>query len=494
MRARRSSSIRARLLYSFFLTAALMGIIIMYSFLSFNAITVSITNAYQTNIDLDEFQTALGAVESSMEKYISLRTFESIENYYGWRGRLDTLALQFNVTLSSDPILLLEYKVKRLMESFLEYADKAVYARRGNNVQEYTRNYAAALRVYDYLSDSVNDLNARYFRRNISGYNRLIREMQTIEILSIAILLLVIAVNFLMVYILIDRITGPLVELSCAANEVAEGHFDVDLLGIQSQDEVGNICRAFDRMTVSIREYIDTIKTKAEIENRLRRQEMEMRELYKDAQLKTLQSQINPHFLFNTLNAGAQLAMMEGADDTCTFIEKTADFFRYNIQNMDKDSMLDEEIALVDNYMYIMKVRFADRVSYIKSIECDTRDIPIPSMVLQPLVENSIKHGIGDMKSGGTITLRVFREDGILYIDVSDNGRGIEGSTRDRLLHGSYFYEGEPLGSDQPPSVGIGMINVITRLRVFFDQPDIIDIRNNAPEPGTTFSIRIRNV
>nr|HPO03107.1 histidine kinase [Treponemataceae bacterium] len=327
MRARRSSSIRARLLYSFFLTAALMGIIIMYSFLSFNAIAVSITNAYQTNIDLDEFQTALGAVESSMEKYISLRTFESIENYYGWRGRLDTLALQFNVTLSSDPILLLEYKVKRLMESFLEYADKAVYARRGNNVQEYTRNYAAALRVYDYLSDSVNDLNARYFRRNISGYNRLIREMQTIEILSIAILLLVIAVNFLMVYILIDRITGPLVELSRAANEVAEGHFDVDLLGIQSQDEVGNICRAFDRMTVSIREYIDTIKTKAEIENRLRRQEMEMRELYKDAQLKTLQSQINPHFLFNTLNAGAQLAMMEGADDTCTFIEKTADFF-----------------------------------------------------------------------------------------------------------------------------------------------------------------------
>ena len=83
MRARRSSSIRARLLYSFFLTAALMGIIIMYSFLSFNAIAVSITNAYQTNIDLDEFQTALGAVESSMEKYISLRTFESIENYYG---------------------------------------------------------------------------------------------------------------------------------------------------------------------------------------------------------------------------------------------------------------------------------------------------------------------------------------------------------------------------------------------------------------------------
>jgi sensor histidine kinase YesM len=470
MREQKNHSIRSRLLNSFFLTAALMCIMVMYSFISINSIALSITSAYRTNVMLDEYQKALGKVEASLETYISFHTFGSIENYYSWRGKLDTLSLRFTTTLSSDPILLLEYKVKKIMETFLEYADKAVYARRGNDDREYVYNYNEALRVYEYLSNSVNELNALF-------------------------LVGVIGINFLMVYILITKITGPLVDLSNAANELAKGNFDVGILEIQAQDEVGNICRAFDRMTVSIRQYIDTIRAKAMIENKLRQQEMEMRELYKDAQLKTLQAQINPHFLFNTLNAGAQLAMMEGADNTCTFIEKTADFFRYNIQKMDKDTRLSEDLELVDNYMYIMKVRFADRLSYVKKIECDDLDIPMPSMILQPLVENSIKHGIADMKSGGTISLRVFRDHGILYIEISDNGVGIASEMREQLLHGSYFYEENTLDrNQQSPSVGIGMINVITRLRVFFDDNQIFDIRSNEPDPGTTFSVRIKNV
>ncbi len=487
-------SIRDRLFYSFFLTAALMCIMVLYSFMSFNSIALSITNAYKTNVALNEYQTVLGKVESSMENYISLHTFESIESYYSWRGKLDTLAVKFNVTLSNDPILLLEYKVKKIMESFLEYADKAIYARRGNNVQEYLSNYTEALRVFSFLSESVNELNARYFQRNITGYNILMGDMKLIEIVSILILASVISINFLMVYLLINKITGPLVELSKAANELAAGNFDVELLEVQTQDEVGNICRAFDRMTVSIREYIETIHSKAMIENKLRQQEMEMRELYKDAQLRTLQAQINPHFLFNTLNAGAQLAMMEGADNTCTFIEKTADFFRYNIQNLNKDCFLSDEISLVDSYMYIMKVRFADRLSYVKDIRCGSLDIAMPSMILQPLVENAIKHGIADMKSGGTITMRVFREDAFLTVEISDNGMGISPEIRDSLLHGTYFYEENSLDRILSPSVGIGMINVITRLRVFFNDNDIFDIRTNDPDPGTTFSIRIKNV
>ena len=494
MKVRKTYGLRDRLFYSFFLTAAFMCIMVLFSFISMNSIAFSITNAYKTNAILNEYQTALRMVESSMEKYISLHTFESIENYYSWRGKLDTLSLDFNASLSPDPILLLEFKVKKLMESFLECADKAVYARRGNNVQEYLANYTAALQVYGYLSDSVNELNTLYFKRNIADYNSIFRDMQLVEFLSLLLLVSVIGLNFLMVYILVNKITGPLVELSKAANEFAEGNFDVELLGNRTNDEVGSICRAFDRMTVSIREYIDTIRTKAMIENNLRQKEMEMRELYKDAQLKTLQAQINPHFLFNTLNAGAQLAMMEGADNTCTFIEKTDDFFRYNIQNQNKVTVLSEEITLVDNYMYIMKVRFADRLTYIKDIRCDRLDMPMPSMILQPLVENSIKHGISEMKSGGTITLRVFRDNDILVIEVCDNGTGISPELREKLLHGTFQYDENAADRLALPSVGIGMANVITRLRVFFNDDGIFDIRNNDPEPGTTFCIRITNV
>ena len=79
-----------------------------------------------------------------------------------------------------------------------------------------------------------------------------------------------------------------------------------------------------------------------------------MRALYSDAQLRALQSQINPHFLFNTLNTGVQLAMMEGADKTSYFIEQVASFFRYNIQQQKQVATIDEELGLVDNFVYIM--------------------------------------------------------------------------------------------------------------------------------------------
>ena len=89
----------------------------------------------------------------------------------------------------------------------------------------------------------------------------------------------------------------------------------------------------------------------------------------KDAQLKYLQAQINPHFLFNTLNAGAQLAMMEGADKTCLFVENMAEFFRYNLKKISQDATIEEEINLVDSYVYILNVRFVGEIRFQKRIE-----------------------------------------------------------------------------------------------------------------------------
>ena len=98
-------------------------------------------------------------------------------------------------------------------------------------------------------------------------------------------------------------------------------------------------------MIISIREYIDTIWEKAIQENELREKEMKMTALYQEARLNALQTQIHPHFLFNTLNTGAQLAMMEGSDKTCSFLEQVADFYRYNLQQTGQDVSLADELA-----------------------------------------------------------------------------------------------------------------------------------------------------
>ena len=202
--------------------------------------------------------------------------------------------------------------------------------------------------------------------------------------------------------------------------------FDVPLFESQEKNEIGNICRAFDSMIISIREYIGASWEKALKENELREKEIDMRALYTDAHLKALQDQIQPHFLFNTLNTGAQLAMIEGADKTCYFLEQVADFLRYNIQHPGSDASIGEELGMLDNYIYIMKTRFGERYQFIKDIDQSTLGVKIPNTILQPLVENCMKHGLKDITENGKITISVKRTDNSIVIEISDNGKGFD--------------------------------------------------------------------
>ena len=160
------------------------------------------------------------------------------------------------------------------------------------------------------------------------------------------------------------RLTRPLKILSRRAKEVTAGDLSVDIPVFRTGDEVESLSKAFDKMMGSIREYVEAQRVSMEKENEMRENELKTQTLLKDAQLKYLQSQINPHFLFNTLNAGMQLAMIEDADKTALFIENMAEFFRYNLSRINEDATLADEIQLVDHYIYILNVRFAGDIHY----------------------------------------------------------------------------------------------------------------------------------
>lgn len=143
-------------------------------------------------------------------------------------------------------------------------------------------------------------------------------------------------------------------------------------------------------MIASIRTYIRQTKESMEKEQKMMERELLMETHLKDAQLRYLQAQINPHFLFNSLNAGAQLAMMEDAEQTSIFIEKMADFFRYNVRKNGGRALLEEELEAVDNYVYILNVRFAGDIHFEKMIDPCIENTELPSMILQPIVENAV--------------------------------------------------------------------------------------------------------
>ena len=275
----------------------------------------------------------------------------------------------------------------------------------------------------------------------------------------------------------------PLQNLTEKAGEVGRGNFDISPLEVVNNDEVGVVTEAFNQMTVSIRDYIDRLRESSAAERRLRENELLMQAHLKEAQLKYLQAQINPHFLFNTLNAGAQLAMMEGADKTNGYIEHVANFFRYNVKKGSEIVTIREEVELIDNYIYILNVRFSGDIKYEKKLDESVLDTPMPSMILQPIVENCVNHGIREMLGEGRINLEVFRIDDIVCVSISDNGKGLSQETISDILNGSLKTDPKSSGG------GIGLDNVIARLRLFTGESDPVSITSEGEGKGTRFDI-----
>ena len=206
----------------------------------------------------------------------------------------------------------------------------------------------------------------------------------------------------------------------------------------------------------------------------------------KEAQLKYLQAQINPHFLFNCLNAGAQLAMLEDAERTGVFLEKMADFFRYNVRKMEDDALLWEEVDAVDNYIYILNVRFAGDINYEKDVDEGIGNFRIPSMILQPLVENAVQHGIHDCMETGKIRMSTHKDGDDLEIIVSDNGAGMTQEMIQSVMAGKARNNGE-----DRYSTGIAVGNVIDRLELYYKQKDLLTIESEGLGLGTSVHITL---
>ena len=158
-----------------------------------------------------------------------------------------------------------------------------------------------------------------------------------------------------------------------------------------------------------------------------------------------------------------------------------ADFFRYNVKRGDTLVTLKDELELVDNYIYILNVRFSGEIHYEKEVDETLLQTSMPSMILQPIVENCVNHGIREMAGEGKILLKVYRIDDVVCISIRDNGTGMTEETIHKILHGTAQTENAADGSHN----GIGMDNVIARLRLFQGVEDVAAIVSEGIGKGT---------
>lgn len=485
--------IRRRLILLYIAAAAVECLMMLAVSAAVWASAYTISSSYNSNIRLEEYSRVSDMVFQDLDDYMVLKSYDNINSYFKDKAQLERLILDLSRKPSMSKILVTEYSVYKLTETFLNYADSAVYLRRSGDTSGAQESFKNAEKAFAYLHSSIDRLNQLYFSANIHNFQN-VRSLATKVTFSGSVV--VASVSLLVVLILsifVTAITQPLTEISERANQLAERNFDIPLFTYNMQDEIGNICRAFNRMIVSIREYIDAIWEKAIKENELREREMKMTELYQDAKLNALQAQINPHFLFNTLNTGAQLAMMEGNDRTCDFLEKVADFYRYNLQFTGRESVLRDEIQLLESYVYIMKVRFGERFNYSTDIDSDHLEVQIPGMILQPLVENCIKHGFASMPKDGKVLLKVRDEEGFVVVTVNDNGPGFPENRKNEILTGNSQNKSEQVVEleDKDSGTGVGLVNVLSRLQMFYKSKDVFDIQKSELG-GTAFVIRIK--
>src|ERR1700751_2873368 len=203
----------------------------------------------------------------------------------------------------------------------------------------------------------------------------------------------------------------------------------------------------------------------------------EQQRLLLQARMEALQNQINPHFLFNTLNSVSSLVRFD-PDTARELIIKLANILRRLLHSGDAFVALREEMEFIDNYLDIEVVRFGrDKLQVIKELESSSLDVMVPSMLLQPLVENSIKHGLSSKIEGGSIYLRSRLSDSQLIIEVEDDGVGMGAA--------NFLEKPSGLGGS-----GIGMANVAERLKVLYGDTARMTIDSNDGR-GTLVRLRL---
>lgn len=240
---------------------------------------------------------------------------------------------------------------------------------------------------------------------------------------------------------------------------------------ISGTDEIAVLDQQFNRMLGKLDQLIKTSYVQ-KLEN-------------KEAQLKNLQLQINPHFLYNTLETISSIAAVKQVFVVCDICGKLGEIFRYSLgKDYGELVPLEQEMTHIKNYMFIQKIRYGDRLQVFYNIDVDAAHVHIPRFILQPIVENAISHGLSNLTSVGTLEVSAFEKKDRLYIEIEDDG---EGMVREKVAEITRFINtAKPVEGKK----NIGIRNVNQRIKLAYGEAYGITIRS-APYQGSRFTIQL---
>ncbi|MFT3982828.1 MAG: sensor histidine kinase [Lachnospiraceae bacterium] len=357
------------------------------------------------------------------------------------------------------------WNIKNAYEEYAKQRDKVITMDRKE--EEYITELYKTYKMQDYLSAYASRLTKAVLLEGNGYYEEqlpILKQMPYILLLiSFAAFWLLLAVMRLFMSSIL-KIVGRLAE---ASGKIEKNDFSGKDLEWKGQDEIGQLVSAFNKMKHSTQNYVVATEEKRVMEERLYRQELERAELeqrFSMAQLQLIRSQLNPHFLFNTLNMITRMAQMEEAPITEEMLVAMSNLLRYSLRTTNAFAPLKQELKVVQDYMYIQRMRFGERVSFFVVCPEELHAEEVPVFLLQPLVENAVLHGIADKETGGIISIGIMREEETLRITVEDTGEGMSEEHLKRVRE-----EAEKRGT----GLGIGLGNIHRRIEAYYEKGSI---------------------
>ncbi len=261
----------------------------------------------------------------------------------------------------------------------------------------------------------------------------------------------------------------PIDKLAEASRKIAANDIYIDDIVVENKDEIGDLVNAFNKMKLATANYITALEENREVLDRLHAEELKKADTENRLvrmKYEVLRNQINPHFLFNTLGVISGMARLEEAATTDKMIKSLSSLLRYILRTDSNETDLEQELSVIRDYVYLQKMRFGDRIKF--EIDCDESlyKAYVPTFVIQPVIENSIIHGLSGKEEGGYIRIHIFTDDKNpgyrkLCINVSDTGVGIPQEKLEKIR--AEMAEGG-LGR-----TAIGISNIYNRLKLLYD-------------------------
>lgn len=259
------------------------------------------------------------------------------------------------------------------------------------------------------------------------------------------------------------KITNPIYRLEKAVGKLEAGDWDTEI-EVSGSEEIRHLGKSIQSMVDQLKQLMDEVVMEQELKRK--------------SELDALQTQINPHFLYNTLDSVVWMIENEKYEGAVTMITSLARLFRISISKGKSIISVGEELAHAEYYMAIQNIRYNNKFTYSIEATEEIRTKATVKLILQPMIENAIIHGMAymDEDDGGHIAVRAYEQDNQLIMEVEDNGCGITEERMDEIRHGK--------NTEKNPGSGIGMGNVHERIKIYFGGNFGVQILSE-PDEGT---------